>query len=292
MAAERMDGADLANRIREEIAGEVSSFVSQTGVRPGLAAVLVGENPASQVYVRNKRKACQTVGIHDVLIQMPAATTQAELLAEVDRLNADPQIHGILVQLPLPTGLDELEVLDRIHPLKDVDGFHAENLGRLASGRPRLVPCTPLGVREMLIRTGIQTRGRHAVVVGRSNIVGKPMALLLLQKGPGGDATVTVAHTATPDLPSVTRQADILVVAAGRPEIVQADWVKPGAVVIDVGIHRKADGSLCGDVSPAVASVAGWLSPVPGGVGPMTVTMLLHNTLLAARLQTQASTPA
>jgi methylenetetrahydrofolate dehydrogenase (NADP+)/methenyltetrahydrofolate cyclohydrolase len=286
VSARILDGSELAARIRAEIAGEVAAFTAATGVRPGLSAVLVGEHPASRIYVQNKRKACRAAGLGDSLIELPAATTQAELLAAVDRLNADPAVHGILVQLPLPPGIDEQAVLDRLDPLKDVDGFHAENVGRLASGRPRFVPCTPLGIREMLVRSGIETRGRHAVVIGRSNIVGKPMALLLLRKGPGGDATVTVAHTATHDLPSVTRHADILIVAAGRAEFVQADWVKPGVVVIDVGIHRRPDGSLHGDVAPDVAEVAGWLSPVPGGVGPMTVTMLLHNTLLAARLQT------
>ncbi len=194
-------------------------------------------------------------------------------------------MHGILVQLPLPSQIDEGRVIERIHPLKDVDGFHPENVGLLAMGRPRFIPCTPLGVQEMLIRSSIATKGSRAVVLGRSNIVGKPMALLLLQKGVGGDATVTVCHTATRDTPELTRQADLLVVAMGRPEAVRADWVKPGAVVVDVGIHRREDGSLCGDVCfPEVSEVASWITPVPGGVGKMTVIMLLRNTLQAARL--------
>ena len=285
MAANLISGNALATEIREELGRDVESFVRQTGVRPGLTAVLVGENPASQVYVRNKRKACQAVGIKDQLIELPSSVSQREVIDLIDSLNTASGVHGILVQLPLPSGIDSEAILDRILPIKDVDGFHAENLGLLASGRPRFIPCTPYGVREMLVRSGIETRAKHAVVIGRSNIVGRPMALLLLQKGRGGDATVTVAHSATKDLPKVAREAEILIVAAGQPEIVKADWVKPGAVVIDVGIHRRSDGSLCGDVSPEVAEVASWLSPVPGGVGPMTVTMLLFNTLLAAKLQ-------
>jgi methylenetetrahydrofolate dehydrogenase (NADP+)/methenyltetrahydrofolate cyclohydrolase len=219
------------------------------------------------------------------VLRMPAETTQAELLATVDRLNEDSCVHGILVQLPLPRGIDESAVIGRVDPLKDVDGFHPINVGLLALGYPRFVPCTPLGIRELLVQARVHTRGAHAVVLGRSQIVGRPMALLLLQKGDGGDATVTVCHTQTKDAAAIARQADILIVAMGRPEQVTAGWVKPGAVVVDVGMHRRDDGSLCGDVkSSEVAEVASLLTPVPRGVGPMTVAMLLKNTLRAARL--------
>lgn len=279
-----LDGKALAARLQDELKTEVAAWSQRTGRRPGLAVVLVGADPASTVYVRNKRKASHAVGFEDFLIELPADTTQEELAAHVDRLNDDPHVHGILVQLPLPRHLDGEAVLRRIKPEKDADGFHPMNMGLLALGTPRLVPCTPLGVRELLIREGIPTRGRRAVVVGRSNIVGKPMALLLMAKGPGGDATVTVAHTASEDLPGLCREADILVVAAGQPEIVKAAWVKPGAVVVDVGIHRRADGSLCGDVDyQEVAQVASAITPVPGGVGPLTVAMLLRNTFEAAK---------
>jgi methylenetetrahydrofolate dehydrogenase (NADP+)/methenyltetrahydrofolate cyclohydrolase len=218
---------------------------------------------------------------------MPTETSQAELLATIDRLNADPHVHGILVQLPLPPAIDERAVIERVDPLKDVDGFHPLNTGLLAQGIPRFAPCTPLGIRELLIDGRVETRGAHAVVLGRSQIVGKPMALLLLRKGQGGDATVTVCHTGTKDPASIARLADILIVAMGRPEAVTADWVKPGAVVVDVGIHKGADGKLRGDVEfPSVSQVASRITPVPGGVGPMTVAMLLRNTLRAARLAT------
>lgn len=218
---------------------------------------------------------------------LPAATNQGDLLAIIDRLNGDPAVHGILVQLPLPKQIDEAAVVERVAPLKDVDGFHPFNFGLLAAGSPRFVPCTPLGIRELLIHSRVETRGTHAVVLGRSHIVGKPMALLLLQKGQGGDATVTVCHTGTQDPASIARQADLLIVAVGRPEQVTADWVKPGAVVIDVGIHRRADGRLCGDVHfPGVAEVASRITPVPGGVGPLTIAMLLRNTLMAAHMAT------
>ena len=247
--------------------------------------MLVGDDPASRVYVRNKHKASEEAGIGGEVLRLPAETSQSELLATLDRLNADPEVHGILVQLPLPRQIDERAVIERVDPRKDVDGFHPANAGLLAIGTPRFVPCTPLGIREMLLDEGVETKGARAVVLGRSQIVGKSMALLLMQKGRGGDATVTVCHTATRDTPSIAREADILIAAMGRPEAVRVDWIKPGAVVIDVGIHRRDDGSLCGDVHQAEArEVASLLSPVPGGVGPMTVAMLLRNTLDAFRL--------
>jgi methylenetetrahydrofolate dehydrogenase (NADP+)/methenyltetrahydrofolate cyclohydrolase len=280
-----LDGKLLAQEIRADIARQVSDLVRGTGVVPGLTVVLVGDVPASQVYVRNKQSACRAAGMRSEVARLPGGVSQEELLGTIDRLNADPEVHGILVQLPLPETIDDAAVIERIAPTKDVDGFHPQNVGLLATGRPRFVPCTPLGIQRLLTASGIETRGRHAVILGRSNIVGKPMALLLLGKGTGGDATVTVAHTRTPDAAALTRQADIVIVAMGRAETVRGDWVKPGAVVIDVGIHKRSDGTLCGDVAyDEVAGVASALTPVPGGVGPMTVAMLLHNTLLAARL--------
>lgn len=285
MAAARiLDGKALADTLRNELAAEVAAWRAETGAQPGLAVILVGSVPASAVYVRNKRKAAKAAGFADTVVEMPAGTTQTEIAAEIDRLNADPSVHGILVQLPLPNHIDAEAVLRRIRPEKDADGFHPVNMGLLALGTPCLVPCTPLGVRELLIREQIVTRGKRAVVVGRSNIVGKPMALLLIAKGPGGDATVTVAHTASADLPGLCREADILVVAAGQPELVRGSWIKPGAVVIDVGIHRRNDGTLCGDVAfDEAAAVASAITPVPGGVGPLTVAMLLRNTFEAAK---------
>lgn len=290
MPALLIDGKGLALEIRAQVAREVAEFRSASGVVPGLTVVLVGENPASQVYVRNKQAACHAAGMAGTVLRLSAQASQAELLETIDRLNADAAVHGILVQLPLPRGLDERALLERIDPLKDVDGFHPVNSGLLAQGSPRFVPCTPLGVRALLAHAGVETRGAHAVVLGRSQIVGKPMALLLLQKGQGGDATVTVCHTATRDPAAVARQADLLIVAMGQPEAVTADWVKPGAVVIDVGIHKRSDGKLCGDVEfSGVSRVASRITPVPGGVGPMTVAMLLRNTLLAARLSVSLS---
>lgn len=284
MPARLLDGKALARTIRAEVAAEVPLVAAKLGRPPGLSVVLVGEDPASAVYVRNKQTACQAAGLRGEVVRLPAETSEARLLDTVDRLNADPAVDGILVQLPLPKGIAETRVVERVDPAKDVDGFHPENAGLLAAGRPRFVPCTPLGIRRLLIDAGIPTRGAHAVVLGRSNIVGKPMALLLLQKGPGGDATVTVCHTATSDPAAIARRADILIVAMGQPEHVGGDWIKPGAVVIDVGIHRRADGTLCGDVNAAeAAEVASLLTPVPGGVGPLTVAMLLSNTLDAAR---------
>ncbi len=286
VTAKILDGKATADAVRMELRGKVESFRQSRGIQPKLAAVLVGDDPASQVYVRNKRQGCKAVGMADELHRLPSAATEADVLAVVATLNADPAVHGILVQLPLPRGIRDERVIAAIDPLKDVDGFHPENLGLLVAGRPRFVACTPLGVQVMLRHAGIKTRGMRAVVLGRSLTVGKPMALLLMQKGEGGDATVTIAHTSSENPAALCREADLVIAAAGQPELVRGDWIKPGAVVVDVGIHRREDGTLCGDVhAPSVAEVAGWLSPVPGGVGPMTVTMLLSNTLHAARLQ-------
>lgn len=286
MSASLLDGKAIAQEIRSEIAQQTAEFVARHGRAPCLAAVLVGDNPASQVYVRNKQKACGEAGMVSQLHRLGTEATQEELLALIDRLNQDAAVHGILVQLPLPKQIDEARVLAAVNPIKDVDAFHPENVGRIVQGRPRFLPCTPHGVQQLLLRTGIDIAGRHVVVVGRSDIVGKPMAIMLMQRGRGGDATVTVCHSRTHDLPGVTRQADILIVAIGRPKFVTADMVKPGAVVIDVGINRTVSG-LVGDVDfEAVREVASQITPVPGGVGPLTIAMLLHNTLLAARLQT------
>jgi methylenetetrahydrofolate dehydrogenase (NADP+)/methenyltetrahydrofolate cyclohydrolase len=280
-----LDGKALAQKVRGAVAAEVEKLRAESGVTPGLTVVLVGQDPASQVYVRNKENASKAAGIRGMVLRLPADTSQAALLDTIDRLNADPATHGILVQLPLPPALDATAVLDRVDPRKDVDGIHPENVGLLTIGTPRFVPCTPLGVRELLLDAGVETRGARAVVLGRSQLVGKPMALLLLQRGPGGDATVTVCHTATRDVAVVCREADLLIAAVGRPEYVQGDWVKPGAVVVDVGIHKRPDGTLCGDVEFAGAfERVSRITPVPGGVGPMTVAMLLRNTLQAARL--------
>ena len=288
MTARVLDGTAIAQTIRAEVAAQVATL-SARGQKPGLAAVLVGEDPASAVYVRSKGKACEEAGMHSVTLRLPANTTEAELLETVDRLNADQQIHGILVQLPLPKHINSERVLRRIDPTKDVDGFHPVNVGKLVVGdQTAFRPATPYGVQQMLIRSGIETRGAHAVIVGRSNIVGRPMANLLIQQGPGGDATVTVRHSKTRDLPAVTRSADILIAAIGKDEFVTADMVRPGAVVIDVGINRVDDASrprgyrLVGDVAYGpVSELASWITPVPGGVGPMTIAMLLQNTLQA-----------
>ncbi|MCE5268811.1 MAG: bifunctional methylenetetrahydrofolate dehydrogenase/methenyltetrahydrofolate cyclohydrolase FolD [Planctomycetaceae bacterium] len=285
MSAAILDGKSLSEQLRAEAAAEVADFVKQTGVVPCLAAVLVGDDPGSQVYVRNKEKACEKAGIASQMHRLPKETTTDELLTLVDRLNRDPAVHGILVQLPLPKQIDERRVLEAVSPMKDVDAFHPENVGRIVQGRPRFLPCTPHGIVEMLRRNNIPTAGANVVVVGRSDIVGKPMAILLMQRGPAGDATVTVCHSRTRDLPAVTRSADILIVAIGQPKFIKADMVKPGAVVIDVGMNRTEAG-LVGDVDfPAVKEVAARITPVPGGVGLLTVAMLLHNTLAAARLQ-------
>ncbi len=279
-----LDGKKLAQTMQAEIAGEVAQFVQQTGVRPGLAAVLVGENPASQLYVRNKRAACQKVGMASWLHPLPKDATQAQLLDLIAQLNADARVHGILVQLPLPKQIEEAAVIQAVSSFKDVDGFGTQNLGLLTMGQPRFLACTPLGVQQLLLRNNIAIEGRHVVIVGRSNIVGKPLALILMQKAKGADATVTVCHSRSRDLPSLTRLGDIVVVAIGRPRFLTADMVKPGAVVVDVGMNYL-EGKPVGDVDfEAVAKVASAITPVPGGVGPMTITMLLHNTLRAAQI--------
>jgi methylenetetrahydrofolate dehydrogenase (NADP+)/methenyltetrahydrofolate cyclohydrolase len=277
MTAITLDGVALSRQLRAGI-GERAARLAAEGRRPGLAVILVGDDPASAVYVRNKVKACADYGLHSVLERHDASLTQAALLARIEALNADPAVHGILVQMPLPRHLDPRRVIAAISPRKDVDGFSTQCAGELMTGLPGLRPCTPHGCMKLIEASGQSLRGRHAVVIGRSNTVGKPMALMLLE----ANATVTVCHSATPDLAVHTRQADVLVAAVGRRGTVTADMVKPGAVVIDVGINRDEDGRLCGDVEPAVAEVAGWLTPVPGGVGPMTITMLLHNTVEAA----------
>lgn len=274
-----INGKEISAAIRQELRADCATFVQEHGYAPGLAVVIVGENPASQIYVRNKAKACEEVGFYSEIHRLPESTAEAELLALIDRLNADSRIHGILVQLPLPPHLDADAVTLRIDPRKDVDAFHPYNVGRITLGDPVFLPCTPAGVMELLRRSGIDPAGRRCVVIGRSNIVGKPMALLLL----AANGTVTVCHSKTPDLPSVTRQADILVSAVGRAGFVTADMVKPGAVVIDVGMNRDAAGKLVGDVDfSAVSPLCSFITPVPGGVGPMTITMLLRNTLFAA----------
>jgi methylenetetrahydrofolate dehydrogenase (NADP+)/methenyltetrahydrofolate cyclohydrolase len=284
LAARILDGKALAQTIRDQVAREVSTLRARSGRVPGLTVVLVGDNPASQVYVRNKQNACKASGMRGTLLRLPGDVEESRLLETIDGLNADPDVHGILVQLPLPSQVDDRKVIERVDPRKDVDGFHPENAGLLAIGHPRFVPCTPLGIRELLIASGIETRGAHAVILGRSQIVGKSMALLLMQKGAGGDATVTVCHSASRDIEHFTRQADILIAAIGRAEHVKAAAIKPGAVVVDVGMNRRDDGSLCGDVDYAAAiEVASWITPVPGGVGPMTVALLLRNTLDAFR---------
>ncbi len=285
MTAKILDGKTLAQTIRNELKEEVKTFQSETGVQPGLAVVLVGGNPASQVYVRKKCEACEEAGIYSVRHDLSTQVSQEELLALIDGLNKDPKIHGILVQLPLPDHIDKSLILESVSPAKDVDGFHKENVGDLWLGNDSLVPCTPLGVIQILKREGIEIAGKNAVIIGRSNIVGKPLAALLLQE----NATVTMCHSKTKDLPAVSRQADILIAATGRMHMVKGDWIQPGAVVIDVGISFvEVDGKFRqrGDVDKEEAlEAAGCLSPSPGGPGPMTIAMLLSNTIKAARKQ-------
>lgn len=294
MTARILDGKATAASIREELAAEVATWKAGGGPVPALAAILVGEDPASQVYVRNKERACQAVGMTSRLIRLPASTTTEELLALLSGLNADRDVHGILVQLPLPTGIETLRVLDAVAPRKDVDAFAPENVGLLVQGRPRFLPCTPHGVMQLLARCNIEVAGKHVVVVGRSDIVGKPLANMLLQHDVGlgrgfANATVTVCHSQSQDLASITRTADILVAAVGKPRLITADMVKMGAVVIDVGINRVGD-QLVGDVDyDPVSEVASAITPVPGGIGPLTIAMLLYNTLAACRLQTRES---
>ena len=278
--AEIISGKLVSAEVRKNIANEVSAFEKENGVKPGLAVILVGNNPASAVYVRNKHKACLEVGINSYEITMPEETTEAELLEKIDSLNKDKNVHGILVQLPLPKHICEDNVINSISPEKDVDAFHPENVGKIVIGKYDFLPCTPAGIMELLHFYNVDISGKECVVIGRSNIVGKPMALLLLAE----NGTVTVCHSRTKDLKEVTKRADILVVAIGRAKFVTADMVKPGAVVIDVGINRLDDGKLCGDVDyEAVEPICEMITPVPGGVGPMTITMLLKNTLTAAK---------
>jgi len=278
MTAQRIDGNALSQQLRAEVANRTLALKAK-GITPGLAVILVGDNSASQVYVRNKVKACQDSGLHSVLEKYDASFTEASLLARVEALNNDPSIHGILVQLPLPEHIDAQKVVEAISPLKDVDGFHIASAGALMTGMPGFWPCTPYGCIKMLDSIGYNLKGKHAVVIGRSNIVGKPMAMMLLQK----NATVTICHSATPNLKEMTLQADVIVAAVGKRNVLTADMVKPGAVVLDVGMNRNDEGKLCGDVDFAgVEQVASYITPVPGGVGPMTITMLLVNTLEAA----------
>jgi methylenetetrahydrofolate dehydrogenase (NADP+)/methenyltetrahydrofolate cyclohydrolase len=288
MTAVLLDGKQLAQTMQAEIAAETAELVRTRGLRPGLAAVLVGDNPASQIYVRNKRRACEKAGLASWKHELAADTREADLLALIARLNADAAVHGILVQLPLPSHIQESVIVDAVAPEKDVDGFGPLSLGLLAANRPRFLACTPHGVLQLLLRNNIPVAGAHVVVLGRSNIVGKPLALILMQKGI--DATVTVCHSRSKNIADLTRSADILVVAIGQLRFLRADMVRPGAVVIDVGMHRLADGTLAGDVDfAAVREVASAITPVPGGVGPMTITMLLYNTLQAARNRGQGS---
>jgi methylenetetrahydrofolate dehydrogenase (NADP+)/methenyltetrahydrofolate cyclohydrolase len=279
MAATLIDGKAIAASVRAQVKEEAARFTARTGIRPGLAVVLVGENPASQVYVRNKGKAAAEAGFASRQVDLPASTPESDLLDLVARLNADDTVHGILVQLPLPGHIDESKVIEAIDPAKDVDGFHPVNAGRLFTGGTSILPCTPYGILTMLDHEKVELKGKHAVVVGRSNIVGKPVAMLLLSR----HATVTICHSRTVDLPSVVRGGDVVVAAVGRPEMIRGSWIKPGAVVIDVGMNRNAAGKLCGDVAfDEAREVAGRITPVPGGVGPMTIAMLLRNTFEAA----------
>jgi methylenetetrahydrofolate dehydrogenase (NADP+) / methenyltetrahydrofolate cyclohydrolase len=290
MSAKILNGKDLASDFRAEIAQATAALISESGIRPGLGVILVGADPASTSYVTAKERACELAGMHSEDVRVPAETSEEEVLALVEKMNADPAIHGILVQLPLPKHINESRIINAIRPEKDVDGFTPVNVGRMLIGERCFLPCTPHGIIQMLMKAGVETSGRHAVVIGRSNIVGKPVAQLLMRKAEGGNATVTVCHTGTRDLKHFTLQADILVVAAGRPGTVTGDMVKPGAVVIDVGVNRIPDETktsgfrLAGDVDfESVSERAALVTPVPGGVGPMTITMLLYNTLESAR---------
>jgi methylenetetrahydrofolate dehydrogenase (NADP+)/methenyltetrahydrofolate cyclohydrolase len=290
MTAQIIDGKAMRDAILVETEAEARAFTERTGIVPGLVVILVGEDPASQSYVRSKEKTCKKMGWFSEVHTLPATTSLQEIADEIDALNADKRVHGILLQLPLPGNLDEQYLLDRIDPAKDVDGFHPMNFGRLALGLPAFVPCTPKGVIEMLVRSGIETKGKRVVVAGRSNIVGKPLALLLARKGKGADATVTMVHSRSVDMPALCREADILIAALGQPEMITPEYVKPGAVVIDVGINRVEDATqakgyrLVGDVHyESVREVASAITPVPGGVGLMTIAMLMTNTLEAAK---------
>ncbi len=280
MAAQLIDGKALAQQVRDRLAKESAELFAKKAMKPGLATILVGDDPASHVYVRNKQKACELAGIYVDDHKLSASTTQAELLALIDKKNADSKIHGILVQLPLPKHIDSKVILEAVSPLKDADGFHPYNFGRLVEGHPVFEACTPKGVIKMIESTGVPIEGKRAVVVGRSNIVGKPLALMLLQR----NATVTICHSKTKDLPAVCREAEVLLVAIGKAKFVTADMVREGAVVIDVGTNKTSEGKLCGDVDfDTVSQKVGWISPVPGGVGPMTIAMLLENTVESAK---------
>jgi len=286
VAALLIDGKALAQQVRDQLAKESAELLAQKGIKPGLATILVGDDPASQIYVKNKQKACELAGIHVDDHKLTAATTQAELLAVIDKANADPAIHGILVQLPLPKHIDSKVILEAVSPLKDADGFHPYNFGRLVEGHPVFEACTPKGVIKMIESAGVTIEGKRAVVLGRSNIVGKPLALMLLQR----NATVTICHSKTKDLPAVCREAELLLVAIGKAKFVTADMVKEGAVVIDVGMNKTPEGKLCGDVDfEPVSQKAAWISPVPGGVGPMTIAMLLQNTVESAKRAVEMS---
>jgi methylenetetrahydrofolate dehydrogenase (NADP+)/methenyltetrahydrofolate cyclohydrolase len=283
MTATILDGKQLAQQIRSELTEEIVEFIQNNGVVPCLAAVIVGDDPASEVYVRNKRKACEAVGIDSQLHRLPGNAPTDDLLKLIAKLNKDHEVHGILVQLPLPKQIDASRVLSAVSPAKDVDAFHPENVGRLVQGRPRFLPCTPQGVQQLLVRSGVDVAGQHVVIIGRSDIVGRPLSIMLSQRGKGADATVTLCHSRTPDLPAVAKSADILIVAIGQARFVTADMVQPGAVVVDVGINRT-DSGVVGDVDfDAVREVAGAITPVPGGIGPLTIAMLLRNTLSAAQ---------
>lgn len=290
MSAEILSGKTLAADLRAQIAEETAQLIKESGIQPGLGVILVGADPASTSYVTAKEKACEEAGMYSEDVRTPAETSEEEVLALVEKMNRNPKIHGILVQLPLPEHIDESRVINAIAPEKDVDGFTPVNVGRMMIGETCFLPCTPHGILQMLMKAGVETNGKHAVVIGRSNIVGKPVAQLLMRKAEGGNATVTVCHTGTKDLKAFTQQADILVVAAGRPDTVTGDMIKPGAVVIDVGVNRIPDDTrprgfrLAGDVDfESVKEKASLITPVPGGVGPMTITMLLYNTLESAR---------
>lgn len=292
MAAHIIDGKAVAAKVLEQVAQDAAHVFPDPANRPGLVVVIVGENPASEVYVRNKHRTCTNLGWNSRIEALPKESTQQQVLETIEGLNRDPRVHGILLQLPLPKHLDETPLLTAIHPDKDVDGFHPVNVGKLSLGLPAPVPCTPAGVQRILIEENIATSGKHAVIIGRSNIVGKPMAQLLVSKGPGGDATVTIAHSRTTNLQALVVQADIVIAAIGSPEFVRGEWLKPGATVIDVGINRINDPShpkgqkLVGDVHfESALNMAGAITPVPGGVGPMTIAMLMHNTLVCAKLQ-------
>lgn len=280
MAARLIDGKTLAQQVRERLAKESAELLGRTGIKPGLATILVGDDPASHLYVKNKQKASEAAGIYIDDHKLPASTTQAELLALIGKMNVDPKIHGILVQLPLPKQIDSKTILEAVSPDKDADGFHPYNFGRLVAGHPVFEACTPKGVVKMIESTGVTIEGKRAVVLGRSNIVGKPLALMLLQR----NATVTICHSKTRDLPAVCREAELMLVAIGKAKFVTADMVREGAVVIDVGTNRLPDGKVVGDVDfEPVSQKAGWISPVPGGVGPMTIAMLLENTVESAK---------